>query len=364
MIESGTTNRSHSRWLQAGVVLLAVAVLPLGLAYAKESNHDAIGRRLRAAVQAGELTAEQAKAMLDTLRKTDGDRKTDVARKDQQSDRARADAHMKEIWAKLQASVKAGKISEQDAHRKMGEIKKNIHAKLEGNRGRGDDREGHAREYLTKVRKALEAAVKAGKISKEDAARKMAGAEKAIREKMATGRGQDQAKQGEGADQVRQHLMNVRKELGEAVKAGKISREDAAKKMAAAERAARERMAGGRGEHGAKRISAEDLERAGIDIRKAVASGRITAEQGRAKMQAMRKMAGQQTERGADRRATKPPARVDWEAIKARIEGAVKRGDLTREQADAKYKEIKERMGQQRQRKPATRERKPATRER
>ncbi|MFP6904020.1 MAG: hypothetical protein VCG02_02290, partial [Verrucomicrobiota bacterium] len=31
-----------------------------------------------------------------------------------------------------------------------------------------------------------------------------------------------------------------------------------------------------------------------------------------------------------------------WEGIKQRIEGAVKRGDITREEADAKYREIKE----------------------
>jgi polyhydroxyalkanoate synthesis regulator phasin len=34
---------------------------------------------------------------------------------------------------------------------------------------------------------------------------------------------------------------------------------------------------------------------------------------------------------------------IDWESIKKRIEGAVKRGDITREEADAKYEEIKKR---------------------
>ncbi len=36
--------------------------------------------------------------------------------------------------------------------------------------------------------------------------------------------------------------------------------------------------------------------------------------------------------------------RPDWEGIKKRIEGAVKSGDMTREEADAKYKAIRERM--------------------
>jgi len=76
--------------------------------------------------------------------------------------------------------------------------------------------------------------------------------------------------------------MRVKRGLGAAVEAGKISREDAARKFEAAEREVRERMSRG--------------------------------------------------EQGGD---------VDWDAIKRRIEGAVKRGDMTREQADAKYREIK-----------------------
>ena len=34
---------------------------------------------------------------------------------------------------------------------------------------------------------------------------------------------------------------------------------------------------------------------------------------------------------------------LDWSGIKKRIEGAVKEGEVTREQADAKYRELKER---------------------
>ena len=43
-------------------------------------------------------------------------------------------------------------------------------------------------------------------------------------------------------------------------------------------------------------------------------------------------------------------ARPDWEGIKKRIEGAVERGDMSREEADAKYKEIRERMAGSRER--------------
>lgn len=39
------------------------------------------------------------------------------------------------------------------------------------------------------------------------------------------------------------------------------------------------------------------------------------------------------------------PIRPTWESLKKRIEGAVERGDLTREQAEQKYAEIKSKMG-------------------
>ncbi len=224
MIVSETLNRVNSRWLQASVLLSAMVVLPIGVAYAQD--YEAVGKRLRAAVEAKELTGEQARAMLATLRKADGDKKN------------------------------------------------------------------------------------------------------------------------QAPDRAREYLMKVRKELGAAIEAGKISEEDAKKRYQGAEKAIKARMAAGRGERGAKRITREDFSRAGIEIRKAVAEGKISEEGGRAKMAAMRKMIGEQRE-GATRK-------IDWEGIKKRIEGAVNSGDMTREEADAKYKAIKEGMGQKRE--GATRE--------
>ena len=45
--------------------------------------------------------------------------------------------------------------------------------------------------------------------------------------------------------------------------------------------------------------------------------------------------------RSGDRERTLNVDQPNWEAIKRRIEGAVERGDLTREEADAKYRELK-----------------------
>jgi hypothetical protein len=356
MIISETPNRLNSRWLQASVLLCAIVVLPLGVGYAQD--YEAVGKRLKAAVEAGELTGEQAKVMLGSLRKSGG------TKKDQNSDKVKA--------------------------------------------------------YLAKVKKELGAAIDSGKISEEDAAKKYEAAEKAIKKGAAAGRSQTQAKESQKADAAHKYLTKVRKELGVALKKGEISKEDAAKRYEVAARAIQERTAAGRSEQGSDRITREDLSRAGIEIRKAVAAGKLSEKEGRAKMDAMRKMVVQQIDGAAKRgvaakkgaaakksAATKKSAAAkkdatkkitredfaraeieirkavvagklseedakaklaamrkmigekskgaakngtDWESIKRRIESAVKSGDMTREEADAKYKEIRERMAGRRER--------------
>ena len=66
-----------------------------------------------------------------------------------------------------------------------------------------------------------------------------------------------------------------------------------------------------------------------------VAEGRISDEDARARLGAMRRMMAERHKERTD---------VDWDAIKRRIEGAVERGDLTREEADAKYRVIKKQV--------------------
>ena len=69
MIISNHSNRSRSHWRQACILLFAVLCLPYGAAIGQD--YDAVGRRLRAAVQAGELSGEQARIMMETLKKSD-----------------------------------------------------------------------------------------------------------------------------------------------------------------------------------------------------------------------------------------------------------------------------------------------------
>lgn len=420
MIISETPNRVTSRWLQACVLLCAVVVLPLGMVYAQD--YEAVGKRLRAAVEAGEITSEQARIMLGAIKKAD-DTKKEVATRDDKlvatweklqgmvkageltEEQANAkmaaikkgaaksdiDSQLKATWEKLQAGVKAGQLTEEQAKTTMEAIKeKAVKSKQQAERMRAhlkkvkqeldalveaekmgqedaikkyedalkqareklgaEQKEtgaNEAREYLMKVKRELAAAVEAGKISEQDAAKKYQATEYLIKTKVELGSAVKGGKVTEQdaamGYQATEHLIKLKMELGAAVEAGKISKEDAAKKFEAAEKAIKEKIAAGRSKHGSKRITQEDLARAGSEIRKAAVEGKISEEDARAKWEALRKMMAEQGARSA-RNERGGDARPDWEAIKKRIEGAVERGDITREEADAKYKEIREKL--------------------
>ncbi len=298
----------------------------------------------------------------------------------QGSDRAKA--HLAKVKKELGSAVENGRISEEDAKKRYQAAEKAIKARMAAARGergaKGDRKPGEAREYLMKVRKELAAAVEADKISKEDAKKKYQAVEKAIKEKMAAARGGDRSKTitreeyakaeaklrkmvAEGtvsAKDTRTRLGEMRRMVGRpsgntpktdvdwdaikariegAVKSGKMTPEQAD----AAYEGIKKRMSLAK-ESAAKKITREEYGRVEAKLKKMVDEGKISAEDARTRLAEMRKMVGRPS-------GDAPKKDIDWDAIKARIEGAVKSGKMTREQADAAYKGIKERMGQKRE---------------
>ena len=119
------------------------------------------------------------------------------------------DKDLKEAWEKLQAEVKAGKITQEEAKKKMAELKKKHGLKKK----KGPSLEDEI--------KKLKAAVKEGKITKEEAKKKMAELKK------------------KHAKKKKEHdLKELWKKLQKAVKEGKMTEEEAKKKMAEAKKKA------------------------------------------------------------------------------------------------------------------------------
>lgn len=204
MIISGRRTPSTSRWLQACVLALAALVIPCGVTYSQD--HDAVARRLKAAVKAGELTGKQAEAMLQTLKKTaaatkahpkkgtvkgkkDIDPKVAALKKAAASKKAapkkgaakdkagKKGVDYEAAGAKIKAAVKAGKLTEEEARARWAALKKTAAAR------KAPAKKGPARakkdiDYKAAAAK-LKAAVKAGKLTEKEARAKWAAIQKA-----------------------------------------------------------------------------------------------------------------------------------------------------------------------------------------
>ncbi len=75
------------------------------------------------------------------------------------------------------------------------------------------------------------------------------------------------------------------------------------------------------------------------EVKQAVVDGKISGQDARVRLREMREAIAKRRGHTQDD--------LDWDNVQRRIEGAVERGDMTREEADAKYREIKQRMARE-----------------
>jgi len=235
MIVSSSPKKSKSLRIQACVLLCALIVLPLGAASAQDLG--AVWARLQTAVKKGEINQQQAHMMMGALKGSLYKEKKEEHR-DRRPDRAKIDAHAREIWSKLQHAVKEGKMSQKDAEQKMGRIKRELlskfHKKPE-HRREGDHRQ-RVDAHLKQVWAGLQRAVREGKISQEDAHRKMGEMKKKLygkpehRDKDKARRRQPREKGGEVLDGIARWVHKVGEDLRKSAESGKITGEQAMNK--------------------------------------------------------------------------------------------------------------------------------------
>ena len=148
-------------------------------------------------------------------------------RKDPRAEKFRAAEE--KIWG----AVKAGQLSQEDAQKKLGAIKKQIWTDKgkEQNRGRKDSRE----EKFRAAEEKIWGAVKAGTLSKEDAMKKLAGLMKEIwggdLKKDSGDKKKGSGDKKESYDKREAKFHALEKEIWGAVKAGKLSKRAAMKKF-------------------------------------------------------------------------------------------------------------------------------------
>jgi beta-lactamase regulating signal transducer with metallopeptidase domain/polyhydroxyalkanoate synthesis regulator phasin len=271
------------RWALSTAFLLGAALMPLSFVNAQDM--DAIHKRLRAAVQAGEISAEQAKSMLDAIRK---DQKPTPAPKQQgrdaRPDAERMKARLAEFERKLVEQAKAGEITREQMRQKLAEAR----AKMEEAMGAKTDRAPQAkpqtdadprRARLEALRRKLGESVRAGEMTRDEAMKRF----EEVRSKMeAAAEPAPQTKLD--ADALKARYAEYERRLTEQVKAGEITRDEFRQKL----EAARARISAATG---AKTDVAPDnarLQQIQTRLRAAVERGDMTPEEARKKLAELR----------------------------------------------------------------------------
>ena len=312
MIVSNNPKKSNTRWLQVCVLMCAVVVLPLGIASA--ADYEAVGRRLRAAVAAGELTGEEARAMLGALRKA-GEAKD------------KKDIDYEAVGRRIRAAVAAGEMTEEQGRERLATFRRRMEMAERGEQGeRRITREDYAR-----TEAELDKAIAAGRISEEDAKARL----NEMRKMMA-----GQSERGQRSITVEEYRREEAK-MRKMIEDGKAKPEDVERRLIEMRK-----MIGDRSERGERSITVEEYRRAEAKMRKMIEDGKAKPEDVKRRLIEMRKMIGSQSKRGDEGpRTTRGDKRAEYEGFERRIKAAVEAGKMNREEAAEKLEAYKKRIG-------------------
>jgi beta-lactamase regulating signal transducer with metallopeptidase domain/polyhydroxyalkanoate synthesis regulator phasin len=205
-----------------------------------ERELDEIGRRIKAAVRAGEISEEDARKRYEHAKKELYER----------TERHDHDTELESVERRIKAAVREGRLNREEAEKKLDEYKQQQHM-IE------------MRKKYSRVETEIKKAVEAGKLSERDARKKL----EAIRKEMFGG---DQGKEID--------VKAIGKRIERAVKEGRLSRKEADEKY----REIRRQMS-----HDEDR---EEIDWDGIRrrIENAVKEGKMTREEATAKYKELR----------------------------------------------------------------------------
>jgi hypothetical protein len=202
---------------------------------------------LRAAVESGEISQEQAEAMTSAMRKT-------APKKDEK------------VGRRLREAVAAGDLTEEQA-RAMYKTYDSTKRAPRAERQQDGDNDSRGNERMTMLRESLGEAVKSGEMTRAEAGEKWAAADKRMQQKMGSDQVRGERPQGErGQDRSKlierkknaeknapraernknprgeERMAIYRERLGEAVESGKMTRAEADEKMAAVQERMQQKM--------------------------------------------------------------------------------------------------------------------------
>ena len=360
MIVSNTPRQTSSRLLQMAATAFAALLLPLGAAYAQNPDVRAVSERLERAVKAGEMSQEQMDSVLRMLKQSRS--RADKNKKNNKNANKRRDVSpdvqkmIDNTRRRVRELVEAGEMTREEAGKAIRERVAAIQKRAGAAQPQQQDKRIEQR--IEAVKRRVREAVESGDMSPEEA-------RKVARERIAAI--QDYAKKAQGAAKggradmakMRAEHEQLVRDLTKMVEAGKLSREDMERKVMAHRKGIAEKME--RAEKGGKKSKGGDDAR-WQRLERAVKNGDMTQEQAKQKYRewemAESKKAGADAKKGAKRKAPAAKKRgdkrkagakrkVDPEAMRARLDQAVERGMMTKEQAKQRWEAFRKEMGQE-----------------
>ncbi len=253
---------------------------------------DAYGRKLRQAVTDGEMTSDEARAKMAAARKRMAERpgKAVVQDSDQEAARQRkVRAEWLKVDAKLKALVEEGKITPEQAKARLEQYRRKIAEEKVARQKKGPD-QAAGKKRLEVYGRKLRQAVADGEMTSAEARLKMEEARKRMAERQAKA-GRD--KPGARRDKAAGEYARAERVLKELVKRGEITKEQAIERLAGL----KQRMAEHGGQKDAEAQDARRKARAEYaaaekKMRKLVEQGMATEEQAEQRLQEMRKAFG------------------------------------------------------------------------
>lgn len=268
MIVSSSPMVATPHWLRVALLLCAVGLLPLGLTYAQEPDYEAVGERLIEAVKEGELTREQATAMMGELARVWFAERLRVACQERDEDDG-IESHFHKLgvseaaFDRIVEALKKGGIREEQLEKTLGGILRTLYVMREkgeryemdpalirflkdevrltkeqigfvqgvarrilyrlerSHRQRGEERGRVSREDYTRAATAIRKAIAAGKVSEEAGRKRLAEMRRAMADRGGEARKRD----------LRKVYAGYERRVKAAVEAGKISEEEAKRKL-------------------------------------------------------------------------------------------------------------------------------------
>jgi predicted transcriptional regulator len=289
MVPSHITTQRVSPWSMMSFFAALLCLVPTAFTVAQD--YEAVIKRLKQAVDAKEISPEQAKKMLSTL-KISSVKQVPTTKPTAKKDASSAKVNWDAIEKKIEGAVKAGTLTRAQADAKYTALKKQT-----GQKAPVKKVASNAKLDWETIKKKIEGAVKAGTLTRAQADAKYTALEKQTAQK---------APVKKVASNAKLDWEAIKNRIESGVKAGKLTREQAEarylelKKQYPPKPNTSSKPDVKKDDKLDPRIA---YEQAAKEIRAAVEAGKVTAEQGRARLEAYRKHLAERQEKGGPKAA-------------------------------------------------------------